>query len=510
MSTHFRSFIGLLLLLPACLFSQAAVKKPASDPLNRTSPRSSVTAFLQACQRNNFAVAAEYLDLKELPEKGRASEGPQLARKLEAILNSDSRFDVLQLSQAPEGNLSDDSDPTLENVGTVTRDGKSVTLQLERVNNQGGAQIWLFSPSTVAAVPFFTPANTTAAVESRLPVFMVSIHFLDTPIWKWIALLIVVCIIVGFFRLTRQVLVLVLKNIDFHSVISSHRAWIQSLLRPWLVFLSAMVFGLAEQVIDPSAVSRLYIGRAILLVVVWAFAWCFINIIDLFLTRVDSLLDPRQRLVSHSLIYMGRRTAKVAIAVLAAIVILDNWGYNMTTMIAGLGVGGIAVALAAQGTIANVFGGISVIADHPVMVGDFGNFGGIIGTVEDIGMRSTRVRTLNRTMMSIPNSSFAGMNLENYALRDKILFNPTLPIKRGTPKEKMQHLIESLEAMLKGNKHIEIGPSPIRLSALTATTMSLEIFAYTLTSDIDEFYKIEAELFLDIDATLISSGIELA
>ncbi len=93
---------------------------------------------------------------------------------------------------------------------------------------------------------------------------------------------------------------------------------------------------------------------------------------------------------------MGRRTAKVAIFVIAAIIVLDNWGYNMTTMIAGLGVGGIAIALAAQGTIANVFGGVSVIGDHPVMVGDFGIFGGVLGTVEDIGMRSTRVRTLTK------------------------------------------------------------------------------------------------------------------
>jgi MscS family membrane protein len=209
------------------------------------------------------------------------------------------------------------------------------------------------------------------------------------------------------------------------------------------------------------------------------------------------------------MIYMGKRAAKVAIFVVAAIIVLDNWGYNMTTMIAGLGVGGIAVALAAQATIANVFGGVSVIADHPVMVGDFGNFGGVMGTVEDIGLRSTRVRTLNRTVMSIPNSAFASMNLENYAQRDKILFNPTLQIKRGTSTEKIRDLIGAIEEMLRNSKKLETGPSPVRVTGLTATAIAVEIFAYALTDDINAFYKIEAELFLALDGTLTAAGVEL-
>ena len=373
----------------------------------------------------------------------------------------------------------------------------------------GLPEVWLFAPSTVEAIPSLTPKNSTSAIEARLPQFLISIHLLDTPIWKWIALAIVVIVILMVFRLAERLMTLVVTKFELHSVIAGRRYWIESLLQPWLVLLSAIIFGLAEQFIDPSALSRLYIGRALLLVVVWAFAWCFINIVDLFLSRVDSLLDPRQRIVSHSLIYMGKRAAKVAIFFLAAIIVLDNWGYNMTTMIAGLGVGGIAVALAAQGTIANVFGGVSVIADHPVMVGDFGNFGGVIGTVEDIGLRSTRVRTLNRTIMSIPNSAFAGMNLENYAQRDKILFNPTLQLKRSTPKEKIESLITAIETLLHDDKQMEIGPSPVRLTGLTATAMPMEIFAYARTSDIDEFYKIEASLLLRLDAELTSLGIEL-
>jgi MscS family membrane protein len=181
----------------------------------------------------------------------------------------------------------------------------------------------------------------------------------------------------------------------------------------------------------------------------------------------------------------------------------------MNTIIAGLGVSGIAIALAAQSTIANVFGGVSVIGDHPVMVGDFGKFGDLVGTVEDIGMRSTRIRTLNRTVVSVPNNSFSAMNLENYSLRDKMLFNPTLQIKRATPQDQIRHCMAALSEMLSKNQSVQIGSSPIRISSLASASFALEIFAYVLTDDIDEYYKVEADLFLAINDVVATAGIEL-
>jgi len=150
-----------------------------------------------------------------------------------------------------------------------------------------------------------------------------------------------------------------------------------------------------------------------------------------------------------------------------------------------------------------------VIGDHPVGIGDFGKFGDLIGTVEDIGMRSTQVRTLNRTIVSIPNATFAGANLENYSVRDKILFNPTFQIKRTTPDEEVWHLIESLHKALEGNKQVELVPTPVRLIGLTAASFSIEIFCYVRTPDIDEFYKIQGQLLLAINDALLSAHLEL-
>ena len=276
-----------------------------------------------------------------------------------------------------------------------------------------------------------------------------------------------------------------------------------------MVFACVIVFRIAESFFEPSALGRLFIGRGLLLLVVWSNASCLVNLVELFLTRIDSLLDPRQRQVSHSLLYLARRVTKAVIIIFAGVFVLDNWGYPMTTIIAGLGVSGIAVALAAQSTIANVFGGVSVIGDHPVMVGDFGKFGDLIGTVEDIGMRSTRIRTLNRTVVSVPNNSFSALNLENYSVRDKMLFNPTLQVKRATPQDQVRHCMTALAEMIEKNKLVQVGPSPIRISGLTSASYAIEIFAYVLTADSDQFYKIEADLFLSINDVITAANIEL-
>jgi MscS family membrane protein len=284
----------------------------------------------------------------------------------------------------------------------------------------------------------------------------------------------------------------------------------QAIVDPLLVLLGVMAFRIFEQMIAPAALTRVYVDRALLMIVVGSFAWGLINLLDFLIVRLDRRLNQRQRVVSHSVIYLGRRVLKTVIAVFAAILILDNWGFNMTTIIAGLGVGGIAVALAAQQTIANVFGGVSVIGDAPVMVGDFGNFGGVVGTIEDIGLRSARVRTLGRSVVSIPNSSFAGMNLENYAVRDKILFNPNFPIKRTTSREEIHRLLNGLTEMLRKNRQVEIGLTPARISAYSAASFTVELFAYVLTPNMDEYYKQQGELFLAIDEVVTSLNIELA
>jgi MscS family membrane protein len=363
----------------------------------------------------------------------------------------------------------------------------------------------------VARIPQLLPVPTAESkIEARLPRVFVTTLILETPLWKWIALLLVALILLAIFRMLVKLSERSVRSVAARFHRTGSFSWIQAIFDPVLVLLGAMAFRILEEMIAPAALTRVYVDRALLMVVVASFAWGLINLLDAVIVRIDRRLNQRQRVVSHSVMYLARRVLKTVIAIVAAILILDNWGFNMTTIIAGLGVGGIAVALAAQQTIANVFGGVSVIGDAPVMVGDLGNFGGVIGTIEDIGLRSARVRTLSRSVVSIPNSAFAGMNLENYAVRDKLLFNPTFAIKRATPKEQIRRLLKNLGDMLRQRQEVEVGQTPARISGYSAASFTVEVFAYVKTSDMSEFYQHQDELYLAIDEVVTSLGIELA
>jgi len=504
-------FLACSLLLPSTSQTlHAAPAAPSTENFGRGNPRSSVTAFLEACRRQDYDVASQYLDLQYLSEQDRQARGPGLAQKLEAALNLAPDFNVFRVSQNPEGSSTDGATPPRERLASIRQNGETYTLDLERVALQpGGPSVWLFSPDTVMAALRLNLASSPPWVTRYLPPFMTSVKFLETQLWEWIALVVAAIVLIALSRLLDRLLVPVLRKATQRWLPHLRWDWTEAPIRPIRMLLSVAVFRVVLEVIRPAAIARLYIGRTMELIVMWSIAWFLVRIVDLFLSQVESNMAARQQFSGRSILRLGRRTASVTIVIVAILMILSSWGYNTATLVAGLGVGGIAVALAAQQTIANVFGGISIIGDRPVAIGTFGKFGDLTGTVEDIGMRSTRVRTLNRTLVSIPNATFAGVNLENYAMRDKILFNPTFQIKRSTPDEEVWHLIESVRGALEKHKSIEFVPTPVRLIGLTATAFSIEIFCYVLTPDIDEFYKVQGELLLTINDALQAAQIEL-
>jgi MscS family membrane protein len=473
------------------------------DPLGRENPRATVTHFLETCRTGDYEKAAQYLDLDRIPPGEKASEGISLAKQLEAILNSAVQLNIDSLSQDPDGN-------NTQNVTQIKRYGQAYTLTVARKPPANGSDaIWQFSAETVASIPELAPSAENPWIGRYLPKLFSTIQLLETPIWKWIALALGAIVLLSISRILDRLFSLFTGALAGRGT-AGWVPWAREVIRPVRVMVILAVFRLFLEVVDPSAVARLYIGRVLQLILAITIAWCILNLIDLFFRRIETMIDVRHRTVSRSLIHMGRRTANALVVIFTLLVLLSNWGYNTNTLLAGLGVGGIAVALAAQQTIANVFGGVSVIGDHPVSIGEFGKFGDLLGTVEDIGMRSTRVRTLNRTVVSVPNSSFASFNLENYSVRDKILFNPTFQIQRSTPEEKIHALIDALGKALGADKHVELGPTPVRLTGLAAASFSLEIFCYVLTAEIDEFYQIQGGLLLAVSNTLKSTGVELA
>jgi MscS family membrane protein len=507
-----RQFFTIRVVCLAVGLASAAIgaAPPATDSLGRENPRSAVTGFLWACQSQDYQKAAQYLDLRRLPAAARERSGADLARRLEGLLNSDPQFNVLRLTQNPEGDPSS-ADPNRVMVATLVQNGVRHSADLERTNlTNGGPQVWLFSQSTASDLAGFQPSNLAPAIERYLPRFLVAPTFLETPPWKWLALTVLVLLLVSLSRLLDWLLRCLLKIPEKRFQRQWKIPWLGAIIQPLRVMLWLAILRIGLGILDPSAIARLYIGRGMELMFLGSIAWCLIRLVDLLIGHVEARLDARRRMASGALLRLGRRAGNATIVAVALLLVLESWGYNTSALVAGLGVGGIAIALAAQQTIANVFGGVSLIGDQPIRIGEFGKFGDMVGVVEDIGLRSTRVRTLNRTVVSVPNSNFAGLNLENYSARDKILFNPSFQIKRSTTDEQMHGLIKAIGKLLKERPNVESVETPARIVGIAAGYFTLEVFAYVRTADVNEFYGIQSELLLAMNDIFTSSQIELA
>jgi MscS family membrane protein len=262
--------------------------------------------------------------------------------------------------------------------------------------------------------------------------------------------------------------------------------------------------------ISPVAKVRLFLGRFLALLFFLGVFWLFLGIVDLGLVRVRATLQARHRTMSYSALPLVARVCKILVLVLLTAALLSEWGYNTTTILASLGVGGIAIALAAQKTIENFFGGVSVVADRPVTVGDFCKFGDRMGTVEDIGLRSTRVRTPDRTLVSVPNGQFSGMTIENFSKRDKMLFHFTLNLRRDTKPDQVRNLLESITSILQQQTTVDAGATPVQFVGVGTYSLDLDVSVYVLTSDDSEFARIRQELFLAILDAVEAAGTALA
>jgi len=261
---------------------------------------------------------------------------------------------------------------------------------------------------------------------------------------------------------------------------------------------------------SPATLSRTFIERALGLIIALAAAWAGAVAIDLISERWRSKLDPRMQAVSYSVLPLGRQVLKLTLFLVAILSVFSAWGYNTTAILAGVGVGGIAIALAAQKTIEDLFGGISVISDRPVLVGDVCRFGDRTGTVMHIGLRSTRIRTPDRTVISVPNGQFATMTLENISGRDKIWFHPILNLRRDTTSDQMLRVLESCREILSGHPKVEAGKIPVRFVGVGAYSLDIEVMAYVKTSDHDEFLAIQQDLLLQLLRAVEQAGTSLA
>ena len=486
----------------------AGVQQPAgpADEYGRGVPRSAMLGFLLACREGDYERAAAYLDLRRLDAKERG-RGAVLARQLKFVLDQELWVEIERLSQQPEGYPGDGLPSYRDRVGTIHTEEGPVEVLLQRVPRGDGVSIWKISSATVARIPALYDEFSYGPLEGWLPTWMLKANLFEIALWQWLGLMVLVVLAFLISWLGANGVLALGRPLVARSQTDFDDRLLAAVLGPLRLVIGILAFHLGSLTLSLSVPARLFFSGMATALALLALTWLVFRVIDIFGNVVEKRFKDQGVGGTNRFVPLGRKTLKATLGVLAFLVFVDSFTpFEVTALIAGLGVGGIAVALAAQKTLENVFGYLMIIADRPVAEGDFCRFGDQIGTVEEFGLRSTKMRTLDRTVVTIPNSEFSSMKLENFAKRDRIRFHTILGLRYETTPDQLRHLLVEIRRLLLSHAKVHPDPARVRFVGFGAYSLDVEISAYVCTSDWAEFLGVREDLLLRLMDIVAASG----
>ncbi|WP_230659693.1 mechanosensitive ion channel family protein [Psychrobacter sp. I-STPA10] len=479
-------------------------QKQMIDPFGRQTPRSSVQGFINALSQNNTTLAANYLSLSP------SDNANETVRLVKLALDTGGRLQTdLQISGNPAGNLADQLPPNQEKVGTVSRDQNSIDLILERKTAVHGNKYWQLSAATIQAIrqaqfevqPTLVDRYTLQALDDK------KFYGYNLADIVAVLLLAMTCCFIAY--LLVGVLYLLLKLVYPH-VRGKALPVDAKVVLPMALVITSVVLTEVMVYAGVSVTVREPVSRIKDIVAWFALTWLLLRVIDAVFNRAERLSYRRNHTERVSILSLLRKLAKAILLIFAMIFIFGNLGFDLTTGIAALGVGGLALALGAQKMIENLVGSVVVVADQPVRVGDYCKFGDQEGTVIDIGIRSTRIRTPSRTIVTVPNGDFSSLRIENFAPRDMFLFMHQLYIKRNASTATLQRMITELNDYLDHHELTNAEWNQVRMAELRQDCYVVEMRAYVDASGVIEFYGKQNQLLFDMLAKVEEYEVEHA
>ena len=472
------------------------------DPLGRSTPRGTITAFTEAVHRGDFVAAARTM---QLPPSQRVST-EELASGLSELM--DRYFDqgVTTINGTPDGALDDGLPIDRERIGLVIHD-RRVSVELVRVTDSLTGPIWLISQETLARVPALRRSITAAWYERGMPTAFVRRSVLGISLAQWVLLVgSFVLPLIVLRLLANMVIALVRRVVEDPARERRFETWYRAVRSPTILVLTLAIHLSSVLSIGLPLTFRIRYGRVGLVVAVLAVAWLARRVLTISFERTRNMIWGRDSTSARSLLLLGERLVKLLVTVVAILAILSIVGVNTKTALAGLGIGGVALAFGAQKTIENFLGGVFLLSDRALAVGDMCSVNNRVGWVEDITLRSVRLRTLDQTLVSIPAGVLAQAGIENFATRGKILMQTTLRLRYGTNAEQLRRILDGVRARLAAHPKLERDVSRIRLTNFGEQAVELEIFAYVTTSDYAEFLAVREDLLLEIAGIVEAAG----
>src|ERR1017187_2738910 len=492
-------------LLPLPGPTPAAGGEPVGDPYRRETPSAAFFGYIRAAQKENWGVASEYL---QWPKGGRISR-EELARQLKALL--DERFvgDLEKLSRSSAGDFNDAFASGLDLVGHIEAGDDSFDLVLARTIPGEGPAIWLVSSQSLREVPAAFKGLTSPAIERHIP------SFLKTPVgklrlWQLLGFLFLIPLLyTGSRLLVIGVFALLTRLFASHAWETELRRGAAGFRDPVALLLTVPLHRACVSRLALPLLSRYYYTQFAWLVAIFGIAWFFFRLIDFLNGRATLRLLPKGGRATSSLT-IARMLLRGAVATAAVLGALASFGVNLTATLAGLGIGGVALAFAAQKSLENLFGGFVVVGDKIMRVGDTVRIGTAVGTIEDVTLYATRMRLFDRSVVTIPNGTLITAQIENRSSRDKFWFSPTLGLLYETAAEQMRAVLENLRPRLAADPRVEKETLRVRFLRFGEYTLDAEVFAYVLVADYAAYLEVQEELLFLILAAIEAAGTGLA
>ena len=495
--TAFRTALVLALSVPAAALPQSEAvgsdsSAEARAEVSDASPRAMVEHFLSLTRVGQYEAASMYLASSDSLQP----RGAVIARQLKAVLDRHLWIDLEGLSPVASGDTADGLPSGIDQIGTVQASGQApVRVRITRAL-PGDEVSWRFSRSTLDRVPALYAALGDRWILEHLPDALLRPGPFDLLRWQWLALpfLLAAAMLVGAVasRLTSAVLRRGVSrtSTEFDDAILER---LHGPLSAALGLFAVRVF-LPWLGLYPPAAEVMYraVRVGFFIVVFWSL-WRLIDVARQVLSRSDWATTSAS---SRSLLPLGSRMSKLVVLGMAAVAVLSMLGYPVASLVAGLGLGGLALALAAQKTVENLFGAFSIGVDQPFREGDFVKVEDFVGTVEAIGLRSTRFRTLDRTIVTLPNGKVADMRLESFAVRDRLRLASVIGLIYETTVAQMREVLSGFEQVLRAHPKIWPDNVVVRFREFAGSSLDIEVMAWFQTSDWGEFQLIRQDVLL--------------
>jgi MscS family membrane protein len=427
------------------------------------------------------------------------------------VLNSTCPASALSsLNADPEGRGEDGRPRDEITIGGTHLLSEAFPVTLVRVEDVHNVKLWFISRATLSKVPETYDSLRWPQLERKLPALVVRNRLLGMPLWQWIAIVLFAPLAAALGWLIALAMRLLFEAYRKFQGLQELAPRPLKHFGPGAMLAAVLIHYEFVKQIGTSLLYRQYYRYFLLIVIAVAGYWAITRITHWIFRGIAVRLTERGRLAERSLLSLTRRVLDVLIFVIIALGVLSAMNVNVTAALAGLGIGGLAIGLGAQKTFENLLGGISILTDKAIVVGDSCKIGDRAGTVEDIGLRSTRIRTEERTVVTIPNGTVATATLENFRFRDKILCRQLLKLRYDLSPDHLRYVLAQIREVLAKNPKVEASTSRVRVLKFGDYAVEVEVYAYILDRDYGNYLAAQEALILEILDTLDRTGGALA